>query len=97
MRYAHAKPGERCDKCNDLATRIVARQALCIVHFDALVGTITRTARRRYLTPPLVESSYARIDDWKHWAQLLAEAVEWGVITEAEADEAWRNGRKGVA
>lgn len=74
-RYAHARPGERCTRCNDLAHRVVGTQPLCITHMDILVGAIHRKLRWKALTPP-----FPHLDDY----------VTLGIVTETEAIEARR-------
>lgn len=80
--YSHAQPGERCTKCNDLAARIVGSKALCVDHFDALVGSIAQRVRWRMLTPPTTPEG---ADAWR---SLLDHGVYIGAITDDDARQA---------
>lgn len=87
-RYTHARHGERCTRCNDLAARVVGTQPLCVDHFGALIEPITKRVRWRILTPH---------DDHQHWRQLLEHGVTIGAIAPDEARTAWNNARKPAA
>lgn len=89
MRYAHAGTGERCAKCNDLATRIVGTQPLCIDHFASLIDPIIKSVRKRMLTPTDLTP-----EGFKAWAIRLEHGINIGAITPDEAANAWETARE---
>lgn len=88
MAYAHAKPGEPCARCNDLAARVVGTQPYCTNHFANLIDDCTAGARRSILIPTDMTP-----DGFTVWAELLRHGVTTGVITEDDADKAWSTAR----
>lgn len=92
MRYAHARPRERCTRCNDLAARVVGTQPLCIAHFDAITTHCRRAAHSRMLTPPeLTPAGFAA------WARLLEHGINTNIITPDEARHAWQQAKEFAA
>lgn len=87
MAYAHAKPGEHCTKCNDLAVRVVGTQPLCLDHFTILIDHCEKSLAQRILTPP---SNPAEFDGW---ADRLKRGIEDGHITVTDARHAWEHAR----
>jgi hypothetical protein len=93
MPYAHARPGERCTRCNDLAARVVAAKPLCVDHFTALIDSIHKSIARRLLTPPQDMNPSALVE----WGQRLKRAVADGHITADAAANAWERAREFAA
>ena len=89
MAYAHAKPGERCAKCNDYAVRVVAIQPLCLDHFTTLLDGIHQSIAQRLLTPPPDMNPSALVE----WGRRLKQAVDDGHVTETAARTAWERAR----
>lgn len=88
MAYAHPAAGERCTKCNDLATRVVGTQPLCIDHLTNLLESCRMNTRARILTPQDTTP-----DGFAAWAILLRHGINIGVITDDEAAAAWNAAR----
>jgi hypothetical protein len=86
--YAHARPGERCTRCNDLAARVVGTQPLCLDHFTLLIEHCTKAARRHILTPRNITP-----DGLTAWAELLRHGITIGIITDDEAAHAWNTAK----
>lgn len=97
MAYAHARPGERCAKCNDLAVRVVGTQPHCLDHFTSLLDWIYASLARRgdeaALTPPPHTNPSALVE----WGRRLKLAVADGAITEHDARDAWERARNTAA
>lgn len=89
MAYAHARNGERCTRCNDLAARVVGTQPLCVDHFTILIDGIHKSIARRLLTPPADMNPSALVE----WGQRLRQAVQDGHITDNDARNAWERVR----
>jgi hypothetical protein len=93
MAYTHAKPGERCAKCNDYAVRVVGNRPMCLDHFTVLIDGIHKSIARRHLMPPqdMNPSTLAE------WGQRLKQSVADGYVTETDARNAWERAREFAA
>ena len=93
MAYAHAKPGERCAKCNDYAVRVVGTQPHCLDHFTILLDGIHKAIARRELIPPGDMNPSALVE----WGRRLKQSVDDGHITTTDAATAWERARNFAA
>ena len=91
MAYAHAKSGEHCARCNDLAARVVGTQPLCVNHFAHVLDHCRISIVRRLLTPP------NNPVDYSDWATHLRQGVDDGHITVDDAKAAWEHARTTAA
>ena len=94
MAYAHAKPGERCARCNDYAVRVVGTQPHCLDHFTTLLDGIHKSIARRELTPP---PDILNPSTLVEWGRRLKQSVADGHITDADARTAWERAREYAA
>lgn len=88
MAYASARPGEKCDKCDQHAARVVMTQPLCVDHFTNLIERCRHSARERIFAPKDITP-----DGFAAWAILLRHGINIGLITEDEAARAWNTAR----